>query len=181
MDLRPHVDNIHHQLAIAAETGGEEARALAQQLAAPLEATIRLTLQEVLAMAAEEITTELAPGSVELRIRGRDPEFVVTAPPLPPNVEGGSHQEEPGPDSRSATSESQPSSVEGDEGAITRINLRLSEHLKSRIEDAAAREGLSINAWLVRAAATALNRTEVARQSARRAPLGAQRYTGWTR
>jgi hypothetical protein len=183
MDLRPYIDNIHQQLAVAAEAGGEEARALAQRLSAPLDASIRLTLHEVLAMAAEEITTELAPGSVELRLRGRDPEFVVTAPPLPPSVEGtgGGNTERPGSAAWSATPESKPPSFEGDEGSMTRINLRLPEHLKSRVEDAAARQGLSINAWLVRAAATALDRTDNARRSEQRAPRGAQRYTGWSR
>src|SRR5437870_10531671 len=82
MDLGPHVENIHHQLAVAAEAGGDDARALAERLVAPLDAAIRLTLQDVLAAAAEQITCELAPGSVELRLRGRDPEFVVTPPPV---------------------------------------------------------------------------------------------------
>ena len=45
---------------------------------------------------------------------------------------------------------------DADDGAMTRINLRLSQHLKSRIEEAAGREGLSANAWPVRAAAAAL-------------------------
>ena len=180
MDLRPYVDNIHHQLAIAAEAGGDEARALAQRLSAPLDSAIRLTLHEVLAKAAEEITTELAPASVDLRLRGRDPEFVVTAPRLPQAVEAGGGTEEPGGAAWPATPESQPTAPDGDEGAIARINLRLPEHLKSRVEDAAARQGLSINAWLVRAAAAALERTDIARRS-ERAPRGAQRYTGWSR
>src|ERR1022692_2063890 len=78
MDLRPYVETIHRQLADAAEAGGDEARALAERLAAPLDSSIRLALQDALGAAAEEITRELAPGSVELRIRGRNPEFVVT-------------------------------------------------------------------------------------------------------
>src|SRR6266567_8279516 len=82
MDLRVYVDNIHRQLVVAAEAGGDDARALAERLVAPLDAAIRLALQDVLAAAAEEITCELAPGSVELRLRGRDPEFVVTPPPV---------------------------------------------------------------------------------------------------
>ena len=39
---------------------------------------------------------------------------------------------------------------------MSRINLRLSESLKGRIEEAAGQAGLSVNAWLVRAAAAAL-------------------------
>ncbi|HEX3211848.1 MAG TPA: toxin-antitoxin system HicB family antitoxin, partial [Actinomycetota bacterium] len=67
------------------------------------------------------------------------------------------------------------------EGAMSRINLRMPDHLKARIEQAAASEGLSVNAWLVRAAAAALERTGPSRRPERRASLGAQRYTGWAR
>ena len=45
MDLRPYIESIHRQLAAAAETGGEDARALAERLAAPLEAAVRLALR----------------------------------------------------------------------------------------------------------------------------------------
>ena len=86
MDLRPYLESIHRQLADAAEAGGDDARALAERLAAPLDAAIRLALQDALGAAAEEITRELAPGSVELRIRGRNPEFVVTPAPIEPVV-----------------------------------------------------------------------------------------------
>jgi hypothetical protein len=68
---------------------------------------------------------------------------------------------------------------------MSRINLRLSESLKGRVEEAAGQAGLSVNAWLVRAAAAALeggpdsgNRD---RSSGRRAPLRGQRYSGWVR
>src|SRR3954452_5738844 len=81
MDLTPHVEHIRGQLAVAAEAGGEDARALAERLTAPLESAVRLTLLDALSGAADEITRDLAPGSVELRLRGRDPNFVVTAPP----------------------------------------------------------------------------------------------------
>src|SRR3954465_3280711 len=43
MDLTPHVEQIRAQLAIAAEAGGEDARALAERLTAPLESGVRLT------------------------------------------------------------------------------------------------------------------------------------------
>jgi hypothetical protein len=67
-----------------------------------------------------------------------------------------------------------------DEGATARINFRPPEHLKTRIEEAAGRAGLSVNAWLVRAATAALD-ADPGRTSARRPPLGSQRYTGWVR
>src|SRR3954462_620409 len=80
MDLRPHVEQIRGQLAIAAEAGGEDARALAEHPPAPLESAVRLTLLDALSAAPDEITRDLAPGSVDLRLRGGEPDFVVTAP-----------------------------------------------------------------------------------------------------
>jgi hypothetical protein len=171
MNLDLYVENLTRQLATAAEAGGDEARALAERLVAPLEAAIRLTVQDALAAAAEEITTELAPGSVELRLRGRDPEFVVTPPPADPTAD----------DLAEDTHDRHPALLEGDEGAMSRINLRMPDHLKGRIEQVAASEGLSVNAWLVRAAATALERPGPSRRPERRPPQGSERYTGWAR
>ncbi|MGH8991102.1 MAG: ribbon-helix-helix domain-containing protein [Acidimicrobiia bacterium] len=170
MDLGQYVDHIHHQLAVAAEAGGDEARALAERLVAPLDAAIRLTLQDALAAAVEEITCELAPGSVELRLRGRDPEFVVTPPPADPSSDDQPEAHVP-----------PPGSVEGDDGGMSRINLRLPDQLKARIEQAAAGEGISVNSWLVRAAAAGLDRSGPRPRREPRARPGTQHYQGWAR
>ena len=179
MNLGTYVESIRSQLEVAAEAGGDDARELAERLVAPLDAAIRLALQDALAVAAEEITTELAPGSVELRLRGRDPEFVVTPPPADPSVSDLAEGEDTAT-GRPGTGLA-PHSTEGDLATMSRINLRLPDHLKARIEQVAGFEGLSVNAWLVRAAAAALDRTDAARRRERRAPQGAQRYTGWAR
>jgi len=172
MDLRLYVENIHRQLATAAEAGGDDARSLADRLFAPLDAAIQLTLQDALAAAAEEITCELAPGSVELRLRGRELEFAVTPPPADPSISDQNAGDETAP---------RPASLEGDEGGMARINLRLPEQLKGRIEQAAGTEGLSVNAWLVRAAAAALERPDSGRRQERPASYGARHYRGWAR
>ena len=80
MDIDRYVTDLRAQLAAAAETGGEETRALAERLSTALDAAARLVLLEALSDAASEITRELAPGSVDVRLRGRDPELVVTRP-----------------------------------------------------------------------------------------------------
>jgi HicB family len=64
---------------------------------------------------------------------------------------------------------------------MARINLRMPDHLKARVDHAAAGEGLSVNAWLVRAAAAAVERSDPSRQLEQRGPQGAQRFTGWAR
>jgi hypothetical protein len=163
MDMSPYVENLRRELAVAGEAGGEDARALAERLTAPLESAVRLTLLEALSAAADEITRELAPGSVELRLRGGEPEFAVTPAPA-----------EPAPD---APSPSLP--PEGDEAATARINLRLPEQLKAGIEQAAAAERLSVNAWAVRRLAAAVAGDDPARGLRRRGP--GQAFTGWVR
>jgi len=172
MDLAPYVDHLQTQLATGAETAGDEARALVERLAAPLDAAIRLTLQDALAAAAEEITCDLAPGAIEVRLRGRELEFVVTPAPAEASAtdiaegDGGPVPLPP---------------VDADEGSMARINLRLPDHLKARVEQAAGREGLSVNAWLVRTAAAALDRADPDRRRGPPASRGTQHYTGWAR
>lgn len=173
MDLAPYVDHLRRELVIAAAAGGEEARTLGERLAATLESAARLALLEALSAAADEITRDLAPGSVEVRLRGRDPGFVVTPPPS-----GGTFEDE---DDR-PTPPPAPPPPDTDEGGTSRISLRVPEHLKPRIEEAAARDGLSVNAWLVRAVSTALDPGEPGRRPGRRATQqSGNRYSGWVR
>ena len=166
MDLTQYVEKLRRELAIAADAGGEEARALAERLTAPLESAIRLTLLDALSAAADEITRELAPGSVELRLRGGQPDFAVTPAP----------RDEAVPDVMPPVP---PMAPDADDGATARINLRLPEQLKAGIEEAASRERLSVNSWLVRAAAGALG-SDDRRPQPRGGRIG-QSYTGWVR
>jgi hypothetical protein len=139
VDLQPYVDTVRHELNVAAQAGGDNAAALADRLSSPLESAIRLVLLEALSAAAEEITRELAPTSVEVRLRGRNPEFVVVAPVGEPAGEFDQAAEPP--------------VVAADDGGTWRVTLRLPESLRPKVEAAARREGTSVNAWLVRAAA----------------------------
>ena len=69
-----------------------------------------------------------------------------------------------------------PTRIEAEDGGTARINVRLPDALKARAEAAAGREGLSLNAWLVRAATAA-----VESEDRRPRPRGSQHYTGWVR
>ncbi|QSB16720.1 Arc family DNA-binding protein [Natronosporangium hydrolyticum] len=174
MDLTKHVNNLGREFATLAEAGGEDARALVERLTGALESAIRMALLEALSTAADEITQDLAPGSVELRLHGRDPSFVVTAPPTEP-----SEVEEPA--TTAAAPDNEPLITE--DGPAARINVRMPEQLKTAIEEAAAKEGRSVNAWLVRAATTSLQRPA---GGARPEPRGSgkrgrQHFTGWVR
>ena len=176
MQIDTYIQSVSNQLELAADAGGEDAQAVANRLIAPLESAIRLAVQDALAAAAEEITLELAPGSVELRLRGREPEFVVTLPPPEPGADAAEDvlvapTPQTAPDDGS----------EGDDTTMSRINLRLPDRLKSRVEDAAAAQGLSVNAWLVRTAAGAVDAGDPLRRRDARVPQGKQRYSGWVR
>jgi hypothetical protein len=170
MDLTPYVDSLRRELAVAAEAGGDEARELAERLTAPLESATRLTMLNVLSAAMDEITRDLAPGSVDVRLRGLDPDFVVTPPP----AYGGA------PAEPAAPAEPLRAPADGDEGGTARINLRLPAHLKTRAEEAASREGLSVNAWLVRAVSAAVDGGTRPRTTEKTQTLG-QSFTGWVR
>lgn len=177
MDLTPYVDNLGREFAVLAEAGGEDARALAERLTASLDSAIRLSLLEALSAAADEITRDLAPGSVELRLRGRDPSFVVTPPDrsfdeATERDPGPTHSSAAPPDGGSPTTE---------DGATARINLRVPEPLKAAIEEAAGKEGRSVNAWLIRVASAAVQQPPRDRGADPRAKRGSQRYTGWVR
>jgi hypothetical protein len=167
MDLMPYVARLQRDLAVAAAAGGEDARALAERLAAPLESATRLVLLDALSAAAGEITGELAPGSVDVRLRGGDPEFVVT-----PAARTGDAEQPP-------TDVIMASSAEPEDGGTARLSLRLPEQLKPRVESAAAQAGLSVNAWLVRVVAGAVERGETTGRAERsRSSLG-QSFRGW--
>ncbi len=178
MNLQPYVDSIQRQLEAAAETGGDEARALAERLVAPLDSAIRLALQDALAAAAEEITLDLAPGSVELRLRGRDLDFVVTAPPADvssTNAGGADATTRPWTAAPSADAD------DVDEGGMSRINFRLPEQLKVRIERAAGSEALSVNAWLVRVVGARVEGTDPGSRNESRQARSGNHYKGWVR
>ena len=167
VNLDPYVDNLRQQLLQAAQGGGDDARAIAERLLPPLDSATRLILLEAISDAADEITTDLAPGSVEVRLRGRNPSFVVTPP-----------AEEAANRSFAVTPPVRP---DAEDGGTSRINVRLPDSLKLRVEEAAGREGLSLNTWLVRAAAAALEVAEGGGGTRQPGARGSQRYTGWVR
>jgi hypothetical protein len=162
MELGPYVSDLQRQLVDAAASGTDDTRAAAERLAAGLDAAARLVLLEALSAAVGEITRDLAPGAVDLRLRGRDVEFVVT----PAAVETEA-------DDRPAVT------VDLDDASTSRTTLRLPDALKARVDDAAAADGLSVNTWLVRAVAAALEPKQ--RRSAQRTLRTGDNFAGWAR
>lgn len=168
MELKRYVAEVERQLGAVAAAGGEQ-QGVAERLIGTLEAALRLALLDALGAAASEISRELAPGSVEVRLRRGEPEFVVTTPTeVQQDVE------------LAPMAAAAPEGWDVGDGEVTRINLRLPEALKSRVERLADSEGLSTNAWLVRAAAVAAERNSSGPLGPTpQSPRGGQRYTGW--
>jgi hypothetical protein len=137
MQLSQFVDALRADLTAVASVGDEATAEAAQKLAVALEGSVGLRLFDAFASAALELTAQLPRGRVEVRLAGRDPELVYVE-----------EQEQPGEETEGFEPE--------EDGETARITLRLPLPLKDRIESAAAREGVSVNAWLVRTLRQAL-------------------------
>jgi hypothetical protein len=127
MQLQRFVDALKADLTAVAELGDEATAEAAGRLVLTLQASVGLRLLDALSEAALELNDKLPHGHVEVRLTGQDPELVYVG-------------DEP---------EAAPAA--GDEAYSARITLRLPEALKGAIEAAAAREGVSVNTWIVRA------------------------------
>jgi HicB family len=162
MDLTDYVEALRGALTTAAAAGSEQSRETARLLADTMEPAVRLALIDAMSALAAEVTAALDGDVVDVRVRGGDPEVVVVPaahePPAP-------HPAPPATDEPA------------DDGAVARISLRLPDALKARAEAAATAEGGSLNAWLVRAVADALDRPRTAVPSGR----GPRRYSGFAR
>jgi hypothetical protein len=157
MDLTPYLEALRADLAAAAAPGGADTARAADLLSHSLEASARLALLEALSDAAAEITTHLRDATVEVRLRGREADLVVTHAAV---EEPAPAAPAPGPDG----------------GDLTRLTLRMPEALKTHVEQTAAAEGISVNAWLVRAVTAAVNKPAAAPPSGGRGP---KRITGF--
>ena len=126
MQIDGHIQALREDLVRVAALGDESTSRAADLLSVALEASVGRRIQDVLAEAALELNAQLDGAHVEVRIAGRDPELVLVR-------EDGSAPEPV------------------DEAFSARITLRLPESLKQRVESSAAREGASVNTWLVQA------------------------------
>ena len=143
MDITPYVDTLRRDLVAAAEAGSDELKQAAERLSYALDPSARLALMEAISHAAAEITAELPEGSVDVRLVGRELDFVVefapqSAMPTPP----------PPP---------APPALEEDDGDLARITLRIPEAVKARAEEKAAAAGQSLNTWMVGVVRSATN------------------------
>lgn len=168
MELSQYVEGLRRELGSLTRFAPDDVAEVVQRLAEALDSSVRLTLLEVLSAAAAEITTKLDETVIDVRLNAGEPEFVVTAVPQ--------QQAEQADDTTS--------DLAGDEAGTARVTLRLSESLKSRVEERAAADGLSVNSWLAHAAIRALDGRSAPgggnRGQRSRSGIG-QRITGYAR
>src|SRR5215217_1622697 len=150
MNLSPYIDTVRTGLTNAASLADEPTQQVAHRLGTAVESSTRLALVQALSDAAGEISAELAPSSVELRLSGNDPEFVVTVPG--PVAEPTVLR----PDQESLDEEPEEPTESDEDEPLARISLRLPASVKGRVDEQAAKDGISTNAWLVRAVMDAL-------------------------
>jgi hypothetical protein len=138
MQMAPYVQALQEDLAKAASLASDEAtREAGQRLAQALEPSLQLRLLDLLSETALSLTAQV-PGRIEVRLAGREPELVYVE-----------------------DEEAEPAAATADDALTARITLRLSEGLKAQVEVAAARESLSVNAWIIRALARGLESRSV--------------------
>ena len=138
MDLSPYVESLRRDLLAAAAAGTDETRRTAELLVNALEPATRLAILDAVAAAAADVTEALPGVTVEVRLHGREPRTAATPAEPEPAV-----RPRPTP------------AAEAD--GTARVTLRPPESVKTRAEEAAARDGLSVNGWLVRAVVAALD------------------------
>jgi predicted HicB family RNase H-like nuclease len=120
------VDGLRSDVIAVGELGDDTVAELAERIAAVLARSAPARILDLLSDAATEVSAELPEGRVELRVAGDDVQFFYVE-----------DEHAPGGD--------------GDGELSARITLRLSEALKSRVEEGAARQGVSVNSYIVRA------------------------------
>lgn len=168
MDLTPYVERLRRDLTDTVAAAGDDVRAVAERLTIALDPAVRMVLLEAMADAAAAISAELDTDTVDVRLTGREPQFVVTS--LSPNIATPLAPPAPPP----------PPNPDDDPGGQSRITLRLPEVLKSRAEDLAVELSQSLNTWIVDAVRDSIEgRSAGATSAATDRRRRTQRVQGW--
>ena len=127
MQLQRFIDALRADLNAVAELGDDATAEAAGRLTLTLQASVGLRLLDALSEAALELNEKLPTGHVEVRLTGQDPQFVYVS------------------------DEPEAPAAAFHEADTPRITHRLPEALKTSVEEAAVREGVSVNTFIVRA------------------------------
>ncbi|HEY9291566.1 MAG TPA: hypothetical protein VIP98_09845 [Microlunatus sp.] len=152
MDISKHVDTVRSGIVDAAALADENTQEVARRLGTAVGSSARLALLDAISDATTEISAELAPGSIELRVVDGNPNFTVHVPQsAEPTLILPEQEAQPEPE-QPAVEVDEPDEDE----PMVRVSLRLPASVKNKVDETADGEGISTNAWLVRAIQTAL-------------------------
>jgi hypothetical protein len=124
-------DGLRADVISVGELGDDTVAEVAERIAEVLGRSIPSRVLDLLSEVAAELSAELPDGRVEIRVAGDDVDLAYVEDAPPPDT---------------ATERD----AEKDRDLSARITLRLSESLKARVEEGAARQGISVNAFIVR-------------------------------
>ncbi len=118
------VEGFRSDIAAVGELGDDAVAELADRIATLLSRSAASRILDLLSDVAAELSAELPEGRVEIRLVGDDVEFAYV--------------------------DERPGRPEGDADLSSRITLRLSGQLKSRVEESASHDGSSVNGWILK-------------------------------
>ncbi len=118
------VDGLRSDVVAVGELGDDAVAEAAERIAAVLSRSVPGRILDLLSDAATELSAVLPEGRAEIRIAGDDVDLAYVADEHVPDADGD---------------------------VSARITLRLGEGLKSRVEERASAEGVSVNTFIVRA------------------------------
>ena len=144
MQLSHAVSGFENAVETQLRAAGPEMAEAGVQLMAALQPAIRQTLMDVVAMAATEVSSQLATQNVDIRLVDGDPELIVV------DDDAGVRSSPPPPDG------------DFDEARIT---IRLPSYLKDLVADAASTSGDSVNTFVID---TLKSRTQTTKSGATR-------------
>ncbi len=125
------VEGLRSDVISVGELGDDTVAEVAERIAELLGRSVPGRILDLLSDVAAELSAELPEGRVEIRVAGDDVDLTYVEEE---HVASGDYADD-------GTSGGDPSA---------RITLRLGEGLKNRVEEGAAREGVSVNSYIVR-------------------------------
>ena len=129
------VDGLRSDVISVGELGDDTVAEVADRIAELLGRSIPSRILDLLSEVAAEVSAELPDGRVEIRVAGDDIDLAYV---------------EDGPAGPAGAGAERDADRERDRDMSARITLRLSESLKTRVEESAVSEGISVNAFIVR-------------------------------
>jgi hypothetical protein len=130
------VDGLRSDVISVGELGDDTVAEVADRIAEVLGRSIPSRILDLLSEVAAEVSAELPDGRVEIRVAGDDVDLA--------------YVEDAAAGTADADGEGDGGDWDRDRDMSARITLRLSESLKTRVEEGAARQGISVNAFIVR-------------------------------